>query len=278
MTGGAVAVAVACLLSAGSVGLAQPSPTPSPAEAASYNLVPTDDAGGRALVDKAVRAIGGPALDAIRTIEVRGRTAHQTSDGTRIDVRTSTFIAPPDRYRQDAQTAAGTMATILNGERAATAFGSEQRTMSPAERKTLTDTMRRNLLLLLRDVKRSTAPTPRIATRTVGGRTMDMVNVGPEKEPTTLVIDPQTGLVAEMIYGVAIGANRGQLFVALSDYRPIGGGLTYPHLAVGTLEGTEVFRSTTERVTINGAIDPSVFTITAPSPAPSPRPSPSPAG
>ena len=90
-------VPVPLLLAVAPTRAQQESPPP-----ASVSLGPIDAARGAALIQRAVNALGGAAVvDAVRTLELHGRSTRVLPNGAELQVETASYWMPPGRYRQD---------------------------------------------------------------------------------------------------------------------------------------------------------------------------------
>lgn len=257
---------------------ATPTPSPTPQPAPSPQATPTPQPTppptaeqrkrGAALIDKAVRAMGGAAaVDKVKSLEIRARGTRRLPGGSDIEVQTTTRIVFPDRYRQDTTLPGGTVSTILGPLGAFLTIETAGALPLPDEETaTLKRTVRRNLVALLQARKEpSFSPAATLSGKEQG----DSVGVNVGGETLTLKLDPKTGHIREADFIGSSGAGaQGRIVVNYSDYRPVDG-LMYPFALSGTFDGQPSFDSKLDSVTVNPTLADALF---MPPPPPSPEP------
>ena len=245
------------------------------------------DARARALLERAVKALGGaPALEQVKSIELRGQGTRSMPSGGDVAVRSITRILLPDRYRQDNALPFGAMGMVLNGEMG---FLLLDRTVMPLpddQRPALRAALDRNLVVLLGSHHRQALDAVFVgpAPEAPG---LDLVRVGEGRSATLLGIERASGLVRRMSYQSEASGLAGAMTLEFGDYRPVDR-IKYPFSTAATLDGKPAFTFKVDTVVVNGAMDTFLFAnppttvadALAPSPdaPPVPQPSASPSG
>jgi hypothetical protein len=237
--------------------------TPAEADDALAGKRPVD---ATTLLDHAVQAMGGAAVDAVRTVEIKSSSTRTTPMGE-IEVATVVQLALPGRMRQEVALPFGVVTTVLNARGAFVLSGKEVVALPEAEQASLRSTADRNLIALLQ-ARRGASPAPRFAGFAhAGGAYDNLVSVGADLGTTLIGIDPRTGEVRLVSYNApALG---GKVEITYSDYRPAGG-VRYPFAAVGTVEGRPLFTSRVEGFVANPSLAESLFDAPVPAASPSP--------
>jgi hypothetical protein len=281
-------LAAALVLAVASAAAAQ-SPAPAASAPPPFTRTAPDAAKGAALLEKAVAAHGGAAaLDAVKSLEMRGSSTRILPGQEPIEMPSVTQLVIPDRYRHELTTKAGTISTLLNRDGAFVVLGAGALPLPPAEAAALRATSRRNLVALLRG--RKDLRPAHVGSGRAGAVALEMVEVEVGGDKTVLGIDPQTGLVHQAIYSMPMGTGTTQVVATFADFRPLSNGVKYAFRSEGTVDGKPAFASRLESVVVNGAIEDRLFvappepaempqlpTPSAPDKSPAPAPSPSPA-
>ena len=285
----AVASSAAAQAPAPSASPAAPAPaTPAPAASVPppFTRTAPDAARGAALLEKAVAAHGGAAaIDAVKSLEMRGSSTRILPGQDPIEMPSVTHLVPPDRYRHELTTKGGAIATLLNRDGAFVILGGGALPLPPAEAAALRATSRRNLVALL--AGRKDLRPAHVGSGRAGTVALEMVEVDAGGDKTVLGIDPQTGLVHQAIYAMPMGTGMTQVVATFADFRPLSNGVKYAFRSEGTVDGKPAFASRLESVVVNGTVEDRLFvappepaempampTPSAPDRSPSPAPSP----
>ncbi len=217
-------------------------------------------AGGRALIDRAVEAMGGAsAVDAVTgyrevaAVTVVGPQGEMALDAT-------ATVALPDRIRQEVTTPMGRMQMVVGPEGAAVVMpDGASRPMPDAQREQIQQQLRRSPIVLLQKRSGSTFEAAVIGEAEVGGTPVQLVRVTSAEDAVTLGIDPATGRILRMVgRGRAPTGAPADVVTDLGDFRPVGP-LTLPHSRVSTVNGEVVQRATVTSVEVNPAVDEATF-------------------
>ena len=250
------------------------SPVPLPYVAAS-----PDPARGAALIKKAVAAHGGAAaIDAIKSLHLKGSSGRILPGQPPVDMASQTHFVLPDLYRHELVTQAGPIATLLNREGAYVLLSGGALPLPEAEAVALRATANRNLVALLRARPAGAARVAHVGSAKLPDGDLEMVEFDLGGQKTVVGIDAKTSLVRQSVYAMPMGGNNSQVVATYSDYRTLSNGVKYPFHSQGTVDGKPVFTSRLESVTVNGAVDQSLFVPPAAPTEPLPWASPSPAG
>lgn len=216
---------------------------------------------GRALIEKAVAAFGGPAaVDAVKGIEVRGRgTRRVQAEDMPVTIRT--VMQFPDRYYQELTLPMGTMKTVLGPASAFIVAGEGALPLPEGERQSILKLMHRNLLAVLQARRQPGFEAVVVGTDTVDRVPVKLVRVTRGSDTITLGIDPASGELRQTRFESGGATPTGLLVVTYSDYRPIDPILTlrYPARAVGLMDGKPAFSQTVEAVVVNPRVEETLF-------------------
>jgi len=221
---------------------------------------------GALLIEKAVAAIGGPALiDGLTSYQEVGKTAELMwgPDGRRVatEVKNSTTIIFPGQIRRE-QTASSPSPTLVIAQK--DAFGVFQNrvmSMPPPERERLEKQTKLTLLSILRARHSAVFKASAAEPKKLGETMLEQVIVEFDGLTLTLGIEPASGHLLRLAYrGRGPNFDFGEIAQVFSDFRQIDG-MTLPFKISGTfndkLEPTQswVFES----IKINEKIDPALF-------------------
>jgi hypothetical protein len=223
-----------------------------------------------ALMDKAVKAMGGPAaVDAVRSLELHGTSKRTLPNGEEWVLSTVSYIAFPDRYRQEAKLPiGGTLITIATPAGAFLQTGEIGSVQLPDTQKSeIMRTIQRNPLALLQ--RRKTLK-PKLEGETqIDKKPAIILHFDEDIGSTTLTIDKKTGQILQLKYPTIGGMDPKpvDMTITYSDYRPVGK-LFYPHASTGEVGGKRAFSYALEKMVVNGSVDAKLFTAAPPSPEP----------
>lgn len=203
---------------------------------------------GQELIAKAAEALGaGSKLDQIRS--------YQRTNLREDKVKNTLVVSFPDTVRQETVTPTFTQTSIITPSDSFTVVNNVARPMSEASRAAIYKGLNHDLLVLLRARTRSDFKA------SLSTEDKSAVDVELPGFTTTLGIDPGTGRVVSQKYtGRGPGGVVGQIVINYSDYRTVDG-LSLPFKTTATFDGQPLpaLSATSEAITINGQIDPSVF-------------------
>ncbi len=211
---------------------------------------------GWKIVVHALEGMGGAAaVDAVRSMELRGRSLRTGLDGRPVEVKTTTRILFPDRYRQDIETPTGALSVVIGpGGAFLVAPGDEGAPrgtpLPPEQRREVEISVMRNPLALLKTRRDQTFEAIFGGEEEVGGRPVELVQVLSGGVSTLLSVERETGRVVRLRFDA--------LEVLYSDFRP-SGRLVYPFAAEGRSEGKTTMTTSLETILVNGAMPPSLF-------------------
>ena len=98
----------------------------------------------------------------------------------------------------------------------------------------------------------------------LAGKTLPAFELTGEQEPAmTVIIDPGTGLIQRIDGRITMGAREIVMGVDYSDYRKVSG-FMLPHRIVNYVNGNAVAESLYDKVAVNVALDPNVFSVNQP--------------
>src|SRR5450432_1382532 len=199
---------------AASVRCAGPSPVSAPqsapgssaaaasAKPVSETSMPPDEQKGRALVDRAVEAMGGAkAVDGVRSLDLKGKAKRTFPSGEEVSFAMRTSILFPGRYRQEVELPMVKLVTVLGPDGAYTDMGDGPVLLPEAQRIEFDQSYRRNLLAVLRA---RNAPGFRAVAK-ASTEAGDDVEVDASGVVVTLTIDRATGRIARLRFVSVLG-------------------------------------------------------------------------
>ena len=237
--------------------IARPAPPPTePMPEASE----ADIAMAKEILAAAVEAHGGiEKLQAVKNIVLKGKTAANTPNGP-MQIEGTSYYLYPDKFRQDASIPqVGEMSQIFDGE---TAFMKGQmgvQPLPPEAVNTYRDGVFRETIWLLTNLTLNDIPMQYAGTEEVLGTPAAVLLVTqPSGELLRLFISEETHYVVKMGFremSQGVTANRETLF---DDYRDVDG-IQITHHVVQNVDGELFTESWISQVTLNAALDASLF-------------------
>jgi len=232
--------------------------------AAGVASAPTEESRrkGRALVEKAVEAVGGaPRVDALVSYQEKATTSAHSPQGVR-EIKTSVMRVYPGKYREERTLSFGTLATVVTpggGFFALSRGGGDD--MIDEQRAAYEKQFARNVLSLLRARRDAGFAASAAGPGKAGETVVEQVDVSSGGTAARLGIDPATGRVLSLSYrGRGPGGIFGDIVQTFSDFRAVEG-LTLPFKTAGTFNGepSPAHSSTVESIVINAPVPPSLF-------------------
>lgn len=230
--------------------------TAAPAAAAA----PGADDAARALVTKAVDALGGAAaIDGVKAVREQ-RTAVFTTPQGEIEIQSTILIAPPDRLRNElvtpmgtmTMTVAGTTGTIQGGPQGSQALPEAQRT------EMLRQTQRMPVFLLQRRGQ-PTFKASAAGTGKVGDTAVALVRIEVDGDTVTLGIDPATGQIrSALARATGLDGAPAEVLGEYTDFRTVSG-LSMPHSYTASIGGNVVQKSTVKSIEVNPPLAADAF-------------------
>lgn len=235
-----------------------------PVETAGPAATPDAIKKGKALIEKAVSAIGGAArLDALANYQEQRKALQHRQNGD-VEIKYLTAVVFPNRLRQEVIAPDyGQVIVITPNE----SFGFAPRASRPAQ--ILPDIMRdeyekqitRNPLVILKNHKGANFKAVAAGAGKVGETIVEQVAVEANNLKVKLSIDPASGRVLSLSYqGRGPGGVIGQVTRIYSDFREVNG-FTLPFKIASAFNGATDPQApvTIETITVNGQIAPGAF-------------------
>lgn len=230
-------------------------------------LADGDPKKGMALIEKAVQAMGGAArVDSVRTLEQKG-TATVSAQGQSIDVKTSNFIAFPDRLRQDMVTPMGTMTSVLTPQAAFAISPRGAQPLPDSRRADLEKSLLRHPLGLLQARREPDFKALATGPGTADGQAVELVSVERRGEVVSLALDAATGQIVSLTYrGTGATGAPGEIVQTFSDWRTVDG-ISYPFSLTSTFDGQPQMTAKAESLAVDTPVNEADFvapeTVTA---------------
>lgn len=216
---------------------------------------------GRALVEKAVEAVGGAArLDGLVSYQEKATTSTHSPQGA-TEVKTSLTRVYPGKYREERALSFGTIATVITPAGGFYSMARGGGDLIDEQRAAYEKQFARNVLTLLRARRDAGFAATSAGPGKAGETSVEQVDVSSGGVSARLGIDPATGRVLSLAYrGRGPGGMFGDIVQTFSDFRAVEG-LTLPFKTAGTFNGepSPQHSSTVESIVINAPVAPSLF-------------------
>jgi predicted Zn-dependent peptidase len=213
----------------------------------------------RALIDKAVAAVGGAAaLDAATSLVIRATVDQKTPQGDmQIEVAETHLF--PDRYRQELTLPFGTMSMVITGDGGFAVTPRGVMDLPESQLAALRQSASRNPLALLRARNDPGFAATALAPAELEGAPLERVQVEVDGAVSVIGLDPASGQIRQLAYrSQGPSGAPGEIVETYSDWRQVGA-LSYPFAIVGTFEGEESQRVEIKEVEIGGEVDEAAF-------------------
>jgi zinc protease len=235
-------------------------------------VIAQEGAAARALVDKVIDAKGGlDVLRGVRNITAVTHALTDTPDG-RVDAKTTTYLAYPNRVRVETTLSVGTIVQVYDGARAWVKDPRGVHDVPTEMARQLDSSFSRDVIALLlaaRDGRVRARLLPDV--KADDGKTYHLLECSSTTlEPTMLYIDPATNLVAKQTY-VADGPappgarpeDRPIVEESFSDYQPVNG-IQIAFTASVRQGGRTILERHVTDIRINEPLDARLFTRPTP--------------
>jgi YHS domain-containing protein len=223
---------------------------------------------GRALIEKAVTAMGGAArLDGLTSYEEKSAGLQARRQGD-VEIKYGLTLIFPDRIRLERampdfndSSVMRRMALVVTPNETFIVAPNGVQPVNEMIRLDQEREIRRRPLTILRARKSADFKPAAIGSGKVGGATVEQVAVALDGTNYMLGIDPATGRLLSIAYERrGPEGNFGQFVQEFSDFRTVDG-LTLPFKTAGAFNGQpwKEQSSTVEAITLNGKVDPALF-------------------
>ena len=214
-----------------------------------------DDA--RALIERVVAAKGSlEKLRGVRTVRAVATTAILQSDGSRVEVPTTTFIRYPGGFRIDADLPAGKLVQAFNAGQYWIQDDRGVREAPPPLAMEIRSNVQRDIIPLLIGLSDGRISATRAADEVEGTRQFPVLYVhGGGMRPVSLVFDPDSLNVLRQRYDM----ENATIEERFSDYRPVQG-LRIAFKAEVLRNGTPLVERTLKSIEFNLPLESSLFT------------------
>ncbi|HEV7902611.1 MAG TPA: hypothetical protein VGO96_02125 [Pyrinomonadaceae bacterium] len=216
---------------------------------------------GRALVEKAVEAMGGAArLDGLVSYQEKGTAGARSPQGV-TEIKTSLSMVYPDKIRIERTLSFGTIANVVTPQGGFFVFPRGGGEMLDVQRAAFVKQVESRPLAFLRGRRGSGFSAAAAGASKVGDATVESVEVTSGGMNAILGIEPATGRVLSFAYrGRGSSGAFGKIVQTFSDHRNVGG-LTLPFKIAGTFNGEAEpsLTSNIEAIVVNGEVSPALF-------------------
>lgn len=238
-----------------------PEPPSGGAPATPAAVAPGAADAGRALIDKAVVAMGGAAVvDGVKAYREETSATVTTPQGE-IELQTVMLVAPPDQVRQEMITPMGTMTMKIAGTSGVVDAGARgSQPLPDAQRVQVLRQVQRSPLFLLQRRGQPGFTAVVAGEGKVGETAVTLVRVEVSGDTLTLGIDPATGLVRSLLArGTGPTGAPAEVLTEYGDYQPEGG-LTVARSRTSSIGGTTAQKVSVKKVEVNPAFAADAFT------------------
>ena len=217
-----------------------------------------DHEDARSLLDRVVAAKGGLAtLRGVKSITAVTHADTETPTG-RVDAQTTTFLEYPNRVRVETRLPDQTIVQVYDGRRAWVKDARGTHDVPEPMARELDSSFKRDILALLVAAEGGTVQLrllPDVKDDT--GKALHAIEFSArDLEPTVLLIDPDTNLIARQTY--AAGAGQPIVEESFSDYKAVSG-VQIAFTAQVRQAGQSVLERHVTDITINAPLDPALF-------------------
>lgn len=227
-----------------------------------YNSAREHD-GAKAILDRAIEAVGGD--DLVRkatTLVVTGTTSRATSAGM-VKSPTKTYFAYPMAVRSETMVGGATVALVSTQEGAAMITEEGVVDLPESGRHNIERTALRNPFTLLKSRYGRAFSARSVGEVEIAGLPADRVEITVGRNKMTIAVDRATGRLVQQSYETVGEADEKPvtLIVSYSDYRTLEGRGSFPFRARGMLGERVVFESEVDRMELNVPIDQSLLVV-----------------
>lgn len=222
-------------------------------------------AAGRALVEKAVAAMGGAAaVDGVRVYREVSTVAVKSPQGE-MSLDATATIALPDRVRQDMTTPMGRISMVIAGDTAAAIMpDGAARPLPAAQRDQIRQQVRQSPLVLLQGRGQDGFTASVVGDARVGDVAVQLVRVELGGAAVTVGIDPQAGHIRRLMYrGPGPTGAPADIVTDFDDFRAVGA-LTLPHARQTSVNGEVMQQGKVTAIEVNPALADDLFAVPAP--------------
>ena len=234
-------------------------PEPPSARPSAGPASPAASQQGRALIERAVAAMGGAAkVDGLTSYIEKATVVRKAPQGE-IEMKMTLSLAPPDRLRAEMAAPMGTMTLVVGPSAAFMQTPQGARDLPPSARDDLAKTFVHMPVLLLRHRNDPAFKASAAGAGKAGETAVDLLLVEFKGETVTLGIEPGTGRVLTSEYkDEGPEGAPGTRVETFSDFRDVGG-MSMPFKASSTFNGEASSTSTVDSISINAPIDATQF-------------------
>ncbi|BCS34616.1 peptidase M16 [Luteitalea sp. TBR-22] len=237
-----------------------PEPPSSAAPAPTGAAAAGAEEAGKALVGKAVEAMGGAAaIDGVKAYREETTVTATTPQGE-IELQSTVLVVPPDRVRQELVTPMGAMTMKIAGASGSVDGGPQGSMPLPeAQRTSMLKQIQRSPIFLLQRRGQPGFKAAVAGEGKVGDTAVSLVRVEVEGDAMTLGIDPKTGQIRSLLArGTGPTGAPADVLTEYHDYRA-DGGLTVPHARTSSVGGAVAQKVTVKTVQVNPAVPADAF-------------------
>ncbi|MFQ5741928.1 MAG: M16 family metallopeptidase, partial [Acidobacteriota bacterium] len=213
---------------------------------------------GAAVIARAVKAAGGAEMiDSLKSFRVEATSLAHTPQGE-MEIKTSTLIQVPDRFRQELSLPFGKITVVLTPDAAFQLTPRGVAAIPDSRRKEAAKGMLRNPMMILRSRNNADFVPIFAGSEELDGEPVDVVRLEIGGDPTTVVVDADGHIVQLRYRGVGLSGAPGDLVWTFSDFRQVEG-FSYPFASSATRNGNPMVSSTVNSVTVNQPVDEALF-------------------
>ncbi len=236
-----------------------PSAQSTPAAAVAKPETPEER--GRALIARAVAAMGGAkVVDGVVTLGLSGKARRVFPGGREIAFDSRTMIQLSGAVRQELDLPFGKLVTVWTPKQAFTDMGDGPVLLPDVQGAEIESGFRRNLIALLQARTQADFRAVDRGPTRVGAAAAEEVEVTQAGLVTKLAIEPATGLILASRYVTPMEARSTarESVTEYSDYA-LADGLSYPFSTSTSIKGEVSLTVKLEKVEVNRALEPTLF-------------------
>ncbi len=234
---------------------------PAPKQAAVAAATPESIAAGKAALEAAHKALGGPVLMAVKDYTSKATMKMQTPQGA-MDLQVEATFNAAGKVIQKIQTPGGEMAMAYDGQVAWMKMGGQVRDLPPSVKQQLDGSLLRDSILLMRRLGDPSLNVHSLGKTDFEGRQVDQVAVEDtaRKVETRLLLDPSTHLLLGQRYmsAPAMGGAPEESEDVYSDYKTIEG-VQMPMKTINRSKGQVRVELNIQEVKLNPGLPDSAY-------------------
>jgi zinc protease len=220
---------------------------------------PETTAKAKAILGKAVTAMGGPALLGIKDLVIKGKQLQVTQMGE-FSLETEMQIIRPSRMAARLKTPMGEITMVLDGSSAWMKGAMGTRDLPGSQRESLQQEAVSDIHYVLQNFDKAEYAVQYLKDETIDGTPAAIILIRhvPSNYPMQFTVDTKTNMVVRKTSRGEGPSGPATMEETFSDFRAVNG-IQFPFKTVGTSEGKKISELTVESVKVNSGVKEDIF-------------------